>query len=43
MILNDDIVERTESFDITIQPLEGPYPLAVVDSLVGVDITDNDG
>ena len=42
-ILNDDIVERDESFSIMITPVPGVYPLQVLDPLVMVDIIDDDG
>lgn len=41
-IVNDDINENSELFSVTIEPVEGLYPLRVIDSLATVEITDSD-
>ena len=41
-ISNDDVVENNEAFNVTIEAVDGVYPVDVIDSVVEVEIADND-
>lgn len=42
VIVNDDVNENTERFRVIIEPVEGLYPVNVIDSEVVIEITDSD-
>ena len=42
-ITNDDIIEDYEMFQVMIVPVDGVYPVDVVNPLITIEIADDDG
>ena len=42
LITNDDVLERDEQLQVVIAPVEGLFPVEVIESVVAVNIADND-
>ena len=42
IIVNDNILEHVEEFSVTIEPVPGVFPVAVIDGNVRVELSDND-
>ena len=43
LIIDNSALEDVEQFIVEIEPIPGVFPIAVMDSVAAVTITDNDG